>query len=195
MERKIDFNEQIGTYFSTVAATLTQVDQTDLNAAMNALLAAYERGSAIYCFGNGGSAATASHMLNDFNKGISYDLDRKFNFFCLNDNVAMLTALANDVGYPYVFSKQLEGKLQTGDLIVAISGSGNSANVIQAVEYARSCGCEVIGITGYDGGRVDQLADFHMHVPSHDMQIVEDVHMIFNHMMMKLFCQVLNHKS
>ena len=187
----MDFSKRIDTYFSTVTATILKVDQIEINAAMNQLLAAYERGSAIYCFGNGGSAATASHMLNDFNKGVSYELDKKFRFHCLNDNVAMLTALANDVGYEFVFCKQLEGKLQAGDLIVAISVSGNSHNVIQAVEYAKSCGCSVIGITGYDGGILRKLADYHMHVPSYDMQVVEDIHMIFNHMMMKLFCQTL----
>ena len=191
MERQIDFKGDISTYFSNVSATLAQVNRADVDEAMNALMEAYKRGSAIYCFGNGGSAATASHLMNDFNKGISYDLDKKFNLYCLNDNVAMLTALANDVGYPYVFSKQLEGKLKEGDLIMAISGSGNSVNVIQAVEYAHTCGCRVIGITGYDGGKLGKLSDYHMHVPSFDMQIVEDVHMIFNHMMMKLFCQAL----
>lgn len=187
----MDFINDVGEYFAAVTSMMMQVDRTEINAAMNQLLSAYEHGSSIYCFGNGGSAATASHMLNDFNKGVSYELDKKFRFYCLNDNVAMLTALANDVGYEYVFSKQLEGKLQEDDLIIAISGSGNSANVIRAVEYAKSCECKVIGMTGYDGGVLRRLADYHMHVPSYDMQVVEDIHMIFNHMMMKLFCQAL----
>ena len=189
--RKMDFIKGVDAYFSTVTATILQIDQTEIDAAMNQLLAAYERGSAIYCFGNGGSAATASHMLNDFNTGISYGLDKKFKVHCLNDNIATLTALANDIGYEFIFSKQLEGKLQAGDLIVAISVSGNSSNVIRAVEYAKACKCGVIGITGYDGGILRKLADYHMHVPSHDMQVVEDIHMIFNHMMTKLFCQTL----
>lgn len=192
MEQQFDFKEGIGTYFSAVTDVLAQVNRADVDEAMNALLGAYNRGSAVYCFGNGGSAATASHLMNDFNKGISYDLEKKFNLHCLNDNVAIVTALANDVGYQYVYSKQLEGKLKEGDLIMAISGSGNSPNVIEAAEYARSCGCKVIGITGYDGGKLGKLADYHMHVPSFDMQIVEDIHMIFNHMMMKLFCRLLS---
>lgn len=192
MGQQNDFKEGISAYLSTVAATLAQVNNADLDSAINVLIEAYKRGSSIYCFGNGGSAATASHMLNDFNKGISCKLNKKFNFYCLNDNVAILTALANDVGYSFVFSKQLEGRLLADDLIIAISGSGNSANVIQAVEYAHACGCKVIGMTGYDGGRLGQIADYHMHVPSYDIKIVEDVHMIFNHMMVKLLCQALS---
>lgn len=188
----IDFTSKIDSYFSAVSKVLKEVDQSELNLAMNAILTAYYRGADIYSFGNGGSAATASHMMNDFNKGISYELEKKFRFHCLDDNVAILTAIANDIGYPYIFSVQMEGKLHQGDLVVAISGSGNSANVIRGAEYAKSCGCCVIGITGYDGGELRRLADYHMHVPSFDMQIVEDIHLIFNHMMMKSFCLELN---
>ena len=91
--------------------------------------------------------------------------------------------------------KQLEGKLRAGDLVVAISGSGNSPNVLRAAEYAGAQGCEVVGITGYDGGGLRRLADHHMHVPSWNMQIVEDIHLIFNHMMMKTFCELLKSKE
>lgn len=188
----IDFTTKIDSYFSEISETLKRVDKAEIDQAMNALMDAYMRGADIYSFGNGGSAATASHMMNDFNKGISCDLEKKFRFICLDDNVATLTAIANDIGYPYVFSAQLEGRLRTGDLVVAISGSGNSENVIRGVEYAKTCGCAVIGITGYDGGKLRKLADFYMHVPSFDMQLVEDIHMIFNHMMMRCFCQKLH---
>lgn len=187
----IDFAGKIDAYFSAVSTVLKEVDRGEIDLAMNALLDTYSRGADIYSFGNGGSASTASHMMNDFNKGVSYRLEKKFRFHCLDDNVAMLTAIANDIGYPYVFSVQMEGKLHQGDLVVAISGSGNSANVIRGVEYAKSCGCCIIGVTGYDGGELRKLADYHMHVPSYDMQIVEDIHMIFNHMMMKSFYQEL----
>lgn len=186
-----DYTGRIDEYFSSVHSVLSSVDRAEVDSAMNALMDAYARGGEIYCFGNGGSAATASHMMNDFNKGISYGLDKKFRFHCLDDNIATLTAIANDIGYSHVFSVQLEGKVTANDLVVAISGSGNSENVIKGVEYARSCGCKVIGITGYDGGKLRTLADHHMHAPCFDMQIVEDVHMIFNHMMMKLFSQDL----
>lgn len=187
----IDFSEQIDQYFSDLWSVLRNVDQSELNQAMNVLLRAYDSGSDIYCFGNGGSAATASHMMNDFNKGISWNLHRKFRFHCLNDNIATVMAIANDIGYTEVFSGQMEGKLRSGDVVVAISGSGNSANVVKGVVYAKSCGCEIIGISGYDGGKLKELSDYHMHVPSFSMQIVEDIHMIFNHMMMTLFYREL----
>lgn len=191
MDRYIDFKEQISGYFADVKSTLDAVDRSAVSGAMNALLDAYERGADVYCFGNGGSAATATHMLNDFNKGISYGLEKKFHFHCLNDNIAMLTAVSNDLGYENVFAAQLDGRLRAGDVVVAISGSGNSANIIRAVEYAKTCGCTVIGVTGYDGGQLRRLADHSMHAPIDDMQVVEDVHLIFNHMMMRLFCQFL----
>ena len=192
MEKHIDFKEKITAYFSDVKSTLDKVDLEEINAAMNILMDAYIRGSCVYCFGNGGSASTATHMLNDFNKGISYNLDRKFRFYCLNDNVAMLTAISNDLGYENVYITQLKGHLKAGDIVVAISGSGNAPNIIRAVEYAKDCGCSVIGISGYNGGKLRQLADYHMHAPIDDMQVVEDMHLIFNHMMMRLFCQTLD---
>lgn len=190
----IDFTQGIESYFRDISTLIKKLNQTEIDQAMNAMIDAYSCGADIYSFGNGGSAATASHMMNDFNKGVSYKLEKKFRFHCLNDNTAMLTAIANDIGYPYIFSVQMEGKLRAGDLVIAISGSGNSENVIRGVEYAKSCGCRVIGITGYDGGKLWKMSDYHLHVPSFDMQVVEDIHMIFNHMIMKCFCQVLHSK-
>lgn len=193
--KQLDFVERIDSYFSALDEALAQVDRKELNEAMNAFIQAFERDADIYVFGNGGSASTASHMMNDFNKGISLELERKFRFHCLNDNIPVLTAIANDIGYEYVFSVQLEGKLKPNDLVVAISGSGNSKNIVSGVEYARSIGCKVIGISGYDGGKLYQMSDYHMHAPSHNMQVVEDVHMIFNHMMMKIFSGELKGKT
>lgn len=189
--RCIDFAENIDSYFANLSEKLRQIDRGELNDAMNAMLEAYDRDADIYVFGNGGSASTASHMMNDFNKGISLELEKKFRFHCLDDNVSTLSAIANDYGYEKIFLYQLEGRLRPEDLVVAISGSGNSKNVIAGVEYARNIGCKVIGISGYDGGKLYKLADFHMHVPCNDMQVVEDAHMIFNHMMMKLFSSEL----
>ena len=191
MDRYIDFKKLITDYFADVKSTLDAVDTTAVSRAMNVLLDAYDRGADVYCFGNGGSASTATHMLNDFNKGISEGLEKKFRFHCLNDNMAMVTAISNDLGYENVFVTQLEGRLRAGDVVVAISGSGNSANIIRAVEYAKAQGCAVIGVTGYDGGKLRRLADHSMHAPIEDMQVTEDVHLIFNHMMMRLFCEML----
>ncbi len=183
--------KSIDKYFTNDIDVLKQINYKEVESAMNAYIEAFERNADIYVFGNGGSAATASHMANDFNKGISLELKNKFHVHCLNDNIATLTAIANDIGYEHVFSVQLEGKLREDDLVVAISGSGNSKNIIKAVEYARKIGCKIVGISGYDGGQLYKMADYHMHVPCNDMQIVEDVHMVFNHMMMKIFKELL----
>jgi D-sedoheptulose 7-phosphate isomerase len=151
----------------------------------------FERQNTIYIFGNGGSSATASHFQNDFNKGVSEHTEKKFNFLCLNDNVATVMAVANDIGFEEVFKFQLEGHLKRGDLIVAISGSGNSANVINAVEYAKSLGHKIIGLTGFSGGKLKKLSDVSLHAPINSMQVTEDIHMIFDHLMMSVFYKTL----
>ncbi|WP_242869870.1 SIS domain-containing protein [Desulfitobacterium hafniense] len=181
-----DFKDDIKVYFEQVITVICRLDVEELNAALNAIADAWERSADIYVFGNGGSAATASHMTNDFNKGISEMVGKKFRMHCLCDNFATVMAIANDISYDEVFCFQLEGVLREGDLIIGISGSGNSMNVIKAVEYAKSMGVKVIGITGYNGGRLKELADYHMDTGVDDMQITEDIHMIFDHMMMRV---------
>ena len=136
-------------------------------------------------------ASTASHMQNDFNKGISEYVEQKFNFYCLNDNVATMMAVANDISYEEIFRFQLKNRIKKDDIILCISGSGNSKNVLNAADYAKSCGAKVIGITGYSGGKLKDIADYSMHVAENDMQIVEDIHMTFDHMMMKIFYNLL----
>nr|WP_197946703.1 SIS domain-containing protein [Phytohabitans suffuscus] len=127
-----------------------------------------------------GSASTASHFVTDFNKGIGAG----FRLVCLNDNVPTVLAVANDIGYDQVFVHQLHSLLDPTDLVVAISGSGNSPNVLEAVRYASSRGVETVALVGFDGGRLRDLADHCIHVPVPDMQKVEDVHLAMNHLMM-----------
>ena len=177
---------QIKAYYEREIVAIHSMDFAELEAAVQAIKAAYDRGGTIYTFGNGGSAATASHMVCDFNKGISESLDKKFNVICLNDNTSIIMAIANDRSYDDIFYAQLENKLQAKDLVIAISGSGNSMNIIKAVQYAKTCGCKVVGMTGYSGGKLKELADYHMHVPIDDMQIAEDLHLSFNHMMYRV---------
>jgi D-sedoheptulose 7-phosphate isomerase len=162
---------------------------------MNLLLEAYESEKNIYIFGNGGSASTASHYQNDFNKGVSEWTPKKFRFVCLNDNIPTVMAIANDIGYEEVFRFQLRGRLVPGDIVIGISGSGNSANVVNAVEYSKSLGNKVIGVTGFDGGKLKQLCDIALHVPVNSMQITEDIHMIFDHLIMAIFYKVLAGKE
>lgn len=176
----------IKNYFDRLVDTVNKLDVDEITEAVEAIRAAYDREATIYVFGNGGSAATASHFVCDFNKGISEKRNRKFNLICLSDNTPIVTAIANDISYDEIFSFQLKNKLKADDLIMAISGSGNSKNVIKAVEYAKEIGTKVVGITGYSGGKLKELADYHMHVNIDDMQITEDVHMAFDHMMYRV---------
>jgi D-sedoheptulose 7-phosphate isomerase len=181
-----DFSQPVKEYFSRLKDTVSKLDIQAINTAMNEILQAYQREATIYIMGNGGSFATASHFVCDFNKGVSEKLSKKFHFVCLGDNVPIITAIANDISYDDIFLFQLEGVLKPSDLIIAISGSGNSKNVVKAAEYAKNVGCKVVSMTGYNGGKLKQLSDFSMHVNMNDMQIVEDIHMSFDHMMMRV---------
>lgn len=183
----MNYCTEIKKYLQLEIETLQKLDIDCINDAMRLLDEAFEAGKNIYIFGNGGSAATASHYQNDFNKGISEHTEKKFRFQCLNDNIATLMAVANDIGYDDIFRFQLDGRLNDGDLVIAISGSGNSKNVLYAVEYAKTKGNKVIGITGYDGGKLRQMCDCSLHVPINSMQVTEDIHMVFDHLIMSIF--------
>lgn len=183
----VDFKEAMQRYIDAEIRVTQTLDMDELNAVTNAILDTRERGGVIYTMGNGGSAATASHFVCDFSKGASEILGgKKFIFECLCDNTPIVMAIANDISYDNVFSFQLEKKLRPEDLIIAISGSGNSKNVLKAVEYAKQVGTTVVGVTGYSGGKLRELADYRMHVDIEDMQIAEDVHMMFDHMILRV---------
>lgn len=187
----MDFKKAITEYYEREIECIKRFNLEEINEAMNAIYNTYINGGTIYVCGNGGSASTASHMQNDFNKGISEYVDKKFNFYCLNDNVSTMMAVANDIGYEEVFRFPLLNKITDNDLLIGISGSGNSKNVLNAAEYAKECGAKVLAMTGYTGGKLKQMADYVMHVDEMDMQIAEDLHMTFDHMMMKIFYNYL----
>lgn len=186
-----DYISEVNTYLEHEIDTLKALDVNEINAALNLLLETFENGNTVFVFGNGGSSATASHFQNDFNKGVSEHTEKKFNFLCLNDNVATVMAVANDIGFDEVFRFQLIGHMRPGDVVLAISGSGNSRNVINAVEYAKEQGAKVIGLTGFGGGKLKELSDVSLHVPVNSMQITEDIHMVFDHLMMSIFYRSL----
>lgn len=190
-KNNMNYTEDIKKYIALEIGILQRLDIEQINAALNLLDETRLRKGRIYICGNGGSAATASHFQNDFNKGVSEYVEIPFRFHCLNDNVAELMAIANDIGYDEVFRFQLRGNLERGDLLVAVSGSGNSANVIHAVEYAKEQGIRVIGLTGYSGGKLKGLCDISLHAPVMSMQVTEDIHMIFDHLMMSIFYKSL----
>ncbi len=189
--KNMDFKEDIKEYITCEIETLNKLDIDAINKALNLLLETQKEHKRIYVFGNGGSAATASHFQNDFGKGVSEYVENKFRFHCLNDNIPTVMAVANDIGFEEVFRFQLRGVIEPGDIVIAISGSGNSENVINAVEYAKSCGNKIIGLTGYSGGRLKELSDVSLHVPVDSMQVTEDIHMVFDHLMMSMFYKYL----
>ena len=139
----------------------------------------------IFTCGNGGSAYNASHYITDWNKFINLKLKKKFKGFCLNDNIGLVTAYSNDISYDKIFSEQLKNLMDKDDLLICISGSGNSKNIINAVEYANNLGADTIGIVGFDGGKLKKMSNYCVHVPSNDMQICEDIHLMIGHMIMK----------
>ena len=187
----MDYTGFIKNYIDLEISVLQKLDREEISALMNELEETRLHGATVYIMGNGGSGATASHFANDFNQGLSQHLERKFHFVCLNDNMATIMAVANDIGYEAVFEFQLRGRVTKNDLVIGISGSGNSPNVLRAIELAKSAGARTAGLTGYDGGKLRQIADLSVHVPAMSMQIAEDIHMVLDHLIMAVFYRTL----
>ncbi len=180
----MDYMNELRKYLEKEISAINSLDLESINTVMNVLENARSTGRRIFICGNGGSASTASHYCCDFNKGISENQDKKYSVECLNDNIPTMMAVANDIGYDEVFRYPLKCKMHENDLFIGVSGSGNSKNVINAMEYAKSIGGTTIAIVGYSGGRLKEMADYHIHVNIDDMQISEDIHMILDHLMM-----------
>ena len=174
-------NTKFSDYFKNVSETLEKLDIKVLDETVDRLLACRERKGFIYIFGNGGSAANASHIAGDFIKGISYGLENRFKVICLNDNTPGMTAITNDLSYDDIFIEQLKAFLTPNDMVIGISGSGNSENVIRALDYAKKQKAETVGLTGFKGGRMKDIVDLLIHVPINDMEITEDIHMVIFH--------------
>jgi D-sedoheptulose 7-phosphate isomerase len=152
-----------------------------LEAAAELLLGCYRDGGTIFVLGNGGSAATASHLACDLAKNTRATGLPPFRVLALTDNVPQLTAWANDHSFACVFAEQLRALMRPGDLVLAISASGNSPNVVAAVEYARANGATTLALTSQNGGQLRALADLAVHVPTDDIELVEDAHMVIAH--------------
>ena len=184
----MDFTKEIGEYIDLEILTLQKLSKTEINEFINALDETRLRGGTVYIMGNGGSAATASHFVCDFDKGVSHKLGhaegKRYDFICLNDNTPTMMAIANDISYDDVFLLPLMNKMTAGDVVMGISGSGNSENVVRALKYANEHGGVSIALTAYDGGRMKKIAQHNIHIPINNMQIAEDLHMIIDHMMM-----------
>ena len=167
-------------YIQNLTTTLNNSNLEAISQIVNALDNTKGR---IYIIGNGGSAATASHMVNDLGAGLRRREVKYFDVESLNDNTPVCTAIANDIGYENIFYMQLKGRLKPEDMLIAISCSGDSPNIIKAVEYAKERKATVVGLTGFDGGKLKELSEinFHVQTPKGQYGIVEDAHMILNH--------------
>ena len=174
-------------YRSLLTQTLEKLDMAAVEQLVEVFLDAHARGARIFTMGHGGSGASASHAAGDFLKGASYGLDKRFTMICLNDNLPSMMAIANDIGWDDIFVEPLKNYLQPGDVVIGISGSGNSRNVLKAGEFAKSNGATLVGMTGFKGGKLREIADLTIHSDAMDMEVAEDVHMaVFN--MVKKSC-------
>ena len=173
-------------YLAVLRRCLDELESQDIQAVAGEIFRAYQSGNSIYIFGNGGSAATAGHMACDLVKTSAVAGKRRIKAFSLSDNTAMFTAIANDIGYDAVFVYQLEGNLCPGDVVVAISGSGNSPNVVKAAAFARQNGARVVAFTGFGGGNLKKMADVCINLECREYGPVEDAHLILEHMITEM---------
>ncbi len=180
-----DKGASIEWYFGQMKTILDQMDREPISAAISALHQARMEGRQIFIMGNGGSASTATHMVCDLAKNTRHGNWPHYKVIGLSDNMALFSAYANDDGYENVFALQLANLLNPGDIVVAISTSGNSPNVLRAVDLACERGATVIGMTGFNAGKLGALVDIHLHVPSDCIEMVEDVHLMLEHLITK----------
>src|SRR4051794_33312036 len=169
-------------YKTDLLQAIEAIDVQKVNQAIDMLSQAREQNRHVFVCGNGGSASTASHFACDMVKGASFGRDQRFRIMALTDSLPTITAYSNDVSYDCVFAEQLKNFAQPGDVVMAISGSGNSPNVLRAVEYGKSIGCRTIALTGRDGGKLAPLAEINIQAAIPHMGRIEDVHMIVSHM-------------
>lgn len=174
----------ISTYQSQLISTINSLDTKAIAQLYDALLRVWKDKQQVFICGNGGSAANAAHIANDFSYGVNPN-GRAFSIESLAANEAITTCLANDTGYHNIFAKQLINKAKQGDLLIVLSGSGNSGNIIHAVEAAKELKLTTCGILGFDGGTLKNMVDIAIHCDINDMQISEDMQLVIGHILMK----------
>ena len=175
--------ERIQKYISHLQDVLERLTLEDVRHTIDAIMEAYRDEKQIFVIGNGGSASTASHLACDLGKGTSVPGKPRFRVMSLTDNVATMTAWSNDVSYEDVFVEQLKNFVNPGDVVLGISASGNSENVLRALQYAADIGCKTIGWSGFGGGKLATICDLNVVVDSNLYGPVEDVHLILNHIL------------
>ena len=172
-------------YANRLASAVDSIPFEAVETLASSLLTCWREGKQVFIFGNGGSAGNAIHLANDFLYGISKQLGHALKVHALPSNSAVLTCLANDEGYEGIFFRQLAVLARPGDIAIAFSGSGNSPNIIKALEWCRTNAVRSFAVLGYNGGVAKSLSDTAIHVPIHDMQISEDLQLIVGHMLMQ----------
>ena len=183
-------------YFEELQRVAVCLPHDEVDHLAATLVEAYETGRAVYLFGNGGSASLASHLACDLGKGTAYcNGGKRFRVLALTDNLPTLTAWANDASYEDVFSEQLRNFVQPRDIVFAISGSGNSKNVLNALRVAREARAVTLGMSGFQGGQMKSLCDTCVIVPSGNMQIIEDLHLAMAHSIFRIVYSRLSHRT
>ena len=176
-------------YRENLTRMLQTIDLDGVSKAAEAMTEARRKNRHIFVCGNGGSASTASHFVTDMVKGASFEKDERFRIMALTDSMPTITAYSNDVSYDCIFAEQLKNFAEPGDVVMAISGSGNSPNVLRAIEYANKAGCRTIGLTGRDGGELGRAAQIEIRVGEQHMGRIEDGHLIICHMLCYYFME------
>jgi D-sedoheptulose 7-phosphate isomerase len=169
-------------YLAGLRACIDEIETQDVNAVAEAIYRTYLTSRQLFIFGNGGSAATAAHMVCDLRKGAAVQGRRRIKAFNLSDNIPMLTAVGNDIDYESIFVEQLIDNIEKGDIALGISASGNSPNVLAAIRYAREKEATTIGFTGFGGGKLRQMTDISINLSCRDYGQVEDMHLSLEHM-------------
>ena len=183
-------------YFEELQRVVTGLSHDGIDQIADTLVKAYESGRVVYTFGNGGSASLASHVACDLGKGTAYcNGGKRFRVLALTDNLPTLTAWANDSSYEDVFSEQLRNFVEPEDVAFAISGSGNSKNVLNALQVAREAGATTVGLSGFEGGQMKSLCDICVIVPSNNMQIIEDVHLAMAHSIFRIVSSRMSRRA
>ena len=177
-------------YKAALLEAIDRIDTSRVEQAIQWFTEARDAAQQIFVCGNGGSASTASHFTCDMVKGASFNRDTRFRILSLTDSLPTLTAYSNDVSYEHIFVEQLKNFARAGDLVMCISGSGNSPNVVRAMEYANSIGCKTIALTGRDGGKLGPLAQLNIQVAVPHMGRIEDAHMVVCHMIAYHFMEL-----
>lgn len=176
-------------YFQTVAGVLPRIPGEPVEQIVATLRRAQAEGKRIFTCGNGGSSANASHFVNDMLKSTIQPGRPRLKLVCLSDNISTLTAYANDVSYDVIFAEPLASLAEGGDVVIALSGSGNSPNVLRAMDTAKEMGLTRIGLTGRDGGKLKDNCDICVIVPSDSMQVIEDAHLVILHAVFLAMCE------